>query len=85
MDIDTIKIIKDNETIECKVLFTTHLDDFKRDYVVFVMPDEEISAARYEKADDSSEGILSDIETDEEWKELGEMLDSYFDALEGEE
>lgn len=85
MEMDKITITKDNVEMECHVLFTTHLEEFNKDYVVFVMPDEEISAAVYEKADDKAEGVLSDIETDEEWKQLGEMLDSYFDALEGDE
>lgn len=85
MEKDTIKIINENGEMECKVLFTTHLDDFKKDYVIFVLPNEEISAAVYNKSDDSSEGALSDVETDEEWAQLGEMLDSYFDALESDE
>lgn len=83
MEIDKITITKDNVEMECRVLFTTHLEEFNKDYVVFVMPDEEISAAVYEKDDDKADGVLSDIETDEEWKQLGEMLDSYFEALEG--
>lgn len=85
MDSDIIQFTVGDKEITARVLLTTHLDEFNKDYVIFVMENEEISAAVYEKDENSSEGYLSDIETDEEWKELGEVLDSYFDALEDNE
>ena len=72
-----------NERV-CEILFTHKANG--KNYVVFEFLDtEEISAAIYTPEEDSEEGFLSDIETDEEWDMLDELLDSFYDSLEQSE
>ena len=78
-----IVIVKDDGTeVVCEILFTHEANG--KNYVLFTMPDEEeIMAARYvPHADGSEDGDLLDIETDEEWDMLEELLDQYFEDLE---
>ncbi len=75
----------DGNEVVCHILFTTNLEGFEGNYVVFQMEDsEEVTAAKYVEISDG-EGELVDIETDEEWEKIEEVLNSYFDDLEGEE
>jgi uncharacterized protein YrzB (UPF0473 family) len=57
-----------------QIYFTYHSDKFNRDYVVFFDPDNEddlLSAW----ADENGE--LHDLETDEEFEELSQIVDEY--------
>lgn len=75
---------EDGTEVVCNILFTHEAND--KHYVVFEFADsEEISAAIYEAGDDEEEGTFLDIETDEEWEMLDELLQSYFDEMEAEE
>ncbi len=73
----TLTIIDENgKEVACEILFTFHSDEFNKNYVLFFAKgaDEkgenvEINAAVY--ADD---GELFDVETDEEWEMLEEVL-----------
>lgn len=74
---------KGNETL-CEILFTFHSETFNKDYVVFAVPgdeeseEQEVSAASYVEKD-GNVGDLHEIETDEEWAEVEEMLGSFLD------
>ncbi|CCV64270.1 conserved hypothetical protein (DUF1292) [Alteracholeplasma palmae J233] len=79
---EKLSIIRDDEETLATILFTYNNDD--KNYVVFEFDDtKEISAAIYEE-NDNDEGILVDIETDEEWDMIDKVLDKYFDELEAE-
>lgn len=73
---------KGNEVL-CEILFTVHSDEFGKDYVLFYpigQEDEEgnvdIMAASYLETSDG-EGELEEVTTEEEWKFLEEMLESF--------
>lgn len=75
---DVVTLVGDNgEKIVCDVLFTCYLDEFDRDYVVFITRDtEEVSAGYYVQNKNGTIDILN-IESDEEWDALEEMLEEY--------
>ncbi|NLK12823.1 MAG: DUF1292 domain-containing protein [Candidatus Phytoplasma sp.] len=84
MNEEKLVIIKDNEESLATILFTYKKGE--KNYVVFEFDEtEEISAAVFQSLEDETEGILSDIETDEEWDMIDEVLQQYFDELESEE
>ena len=65
---------EDGKEVECEILFTYHSDEFNKDYVLFYKKCDyenveiEINAAIY------AENELFEIETDEEWAMLEEVL-----------
>jgi uncharacterized protein YrzB (UPF0473 family) len=65
---------EDGKEVECEILFTYHSDEFNKDYVLFYKKGDyeneeiEINAAIY------TENELFDIETDEEWAMIEEVL-----------
>ena len=73
----TLTIIDENgKVVACEILFTFHSDEFNKNYVLFFAKgaDEkgenvEINAATY-----TDDGELFDVETDEEWEMLEEVL-----------
>ena len=72
------------EEFVCDILFTHEHQG--KNYVVFEFVDsKEISAAIYVPGKDEGEGTFLDIETDEEWEMLDEVLADYMDSLEDEE
>lgn len=75
---ELIITLEDNTELLCHILLTYHSDETGFDYVIFEMPDEEVSAARYDEA----AGLISDIETDEEWELINDVLEDYYDSLE---
>ncbi|MCI5775538.1 MAG: DUF1292 domain-containing protein [Aerococcus sp.] len=67
-----------------RILFTFHSDDYQRSYVLIVpnetADDEEVSveAYAYTSEDDSEEiGTLEEIESDEEWDMVEEVLNTF--------
>lgn len=82
---NTITLVdeKGNETL-CDILFTFHSEKFNKDYVVFALPleedseEQEVGAASYVEKD-GGVGDLNEIETEEEWAEVEEMLSSFLD------
>ncbi|MBQ9781611.1 MAG: DUF1292 domain-containing protein [Clostridia bacterium] len=71
-------IVNENgEEVTVSILFTTNLEGYTDDYVVFVEDDTDvISAARYVPTSDT-EGEFLPIESDDEWEKLQELLDKY--------
>ena len=86
-------MLKDNQLIitnpegeesVCEIILTHEHNG--KNYVIFEFLDShEVSAAVYTPDTEGDEGFLSDIETDEEWDMLDEVLDQYFSQLENEE
>ena len=66
------------EEVVCNILFTHETED-GRNFVVFEFTDtNEISAALYvEDENNKGEGILQDIESEEDWEMLEELLEHY--------
>ena len=79
-----ITLIQADGTEELATILFTHETETKN-YVVFEFEhSNEISAAVYIE-NEAGEGELVDIETEEEWEMLDELLDQYFSELEDEE
>ncbi len=86
MEDRTLTITTENgDEILCEILFTTHSEEFKKDYVVFVEKGtQNASAASYVQGEEGR-GTLEQIKTEEEWKMLEELLDDYLTRKEKEE
>jgi len=85
MENNQITIIHDDEEILADILFTHINEETLKQYVVFqVVGSEEVSAARYIQTSKDG-GHFEDIETDEEWEELENILEEYFDSLDEDE
>ncbi|WP_246940669.1 DUF1292 domain-containing protein [Bacillus pinisoli] len=74
----------------CEVLFTFESEEFKKSYVLYYPlgsdddeEDIEIHASSF-TANDTEEGELSPIETEEEWDLIEEMLNTFLDEEEEE-
>lgn len=81
MEDKQITIIQDDEEVLADILFTHLNEETEKQYVVFqVVGSDEVSAARYVQTS-SEGGYFEDIETDEEWDELEEILEQYYDSL----
>lgn len=85
MENEQLVITKDDGSEELvNILFTYQAND--KNYVIFEFNDtEEISAAVYIPDETGDNGTLVDIETDEEWDMIDEVLQGYYDDLEAEE
>ena len=64
----------DGRQLTFKVLFTYHSEDFEKDYVFFYEENDEDNIIVY-SYDDSN--TLYEIEDEEEYKELDEVLQAY--------
>ena len=64
----------DGRQLTFKVLFTYHSEDFEKDYVFFFEENDEDNIIFY-SYDDSN--TLHEIEDEEEFKELDEVLQAY--------
>lgn len=64
----------DGRQLTFKVLFTYHSEDFEKDYVFFFEENDEDNIIVY-SYDDSN--TLHEIEDEEEFKELDEVLQTY--------
>ena len=64
----------DGRQLTFKVLFTYHSEEFKKDYVFFYEENDEDNIIVY-SYDDSN--TLYEIEDEEEYKELDEVLQAY--------
>lgn len=70
-------ITDDGKEILCEVLFTYYSEEFKHKYVVFAEEGtNNVSAARI-NSEEAGKGTLDQIETDEEWAMLEEVLEDY--------
>lgn len=68
----------------CDILFTHEANG--KNYVVFEFVDtHEVSAAIYVPGETEGEGSFADIETDEEWDMLDQVLQAYYDELDDAE
>lgn len=84
MNEDQISLISEDGVEELATILFTHEQDGKK-YVVFEFVESgDVSAARYEE-DESGSGKIIDIETDEEWEMLDELLEEYYDDLDDED
>jgi uncharacterized protein YrzB (UPF0473 family) len=85
MDEKTFTVIDENgKEIEYEVVLTFKNDEFNKSYVIYKLPgdeNEEVFAAIYDESD-SSGGDLIQIETEEEWDMVDEVLNSFLDEEE---
>ena len=64
----------DGRQLTFKVLFTYHSEDFEKDYVFFFEENDEDNIIVYSYVDSNT---LHEIEDEEEFKELDEVLQAY--------
>ncbi|HOW38142.1 MAG TPA: DUF1292 domain-containing protein [Candidatus Izemoplasmatales bacterium] len=87
MEHDTEKLIVTDENgkdIECNIILTFDSDEYEKSYVVYqIVGDEsgEYYAASF-NPDDGDEGKLFQVETDEEWDLIEEVLESFLEDQE---
>jgi len=80
-------IDEDGTEVEYEVVLTFKSEEFKKSYVVYKLPgdeNEEVFAAIYDE-EDKEGGNLIQVETDEEWDMLDEMLNTFLEETYGEE
>lgn len=83
MDDKTLTIITDKgEEILCEILFTTHITEFNKDYVVFVEKGTDTASAAIYHPTDNGQGKLEQITSEEEWNRLEELLDDFYNQNE---
>ena len=76
-----LTIIDDKGNEKVATIILTH-EKNGVNYVVFEVEAEDIiSAGRYDETS-GEEGFINDIETEEEWEMIQDLLDDYFDSLE---
>ena len=80
---DDILIVTDElgKELECRIIMTFESEEFNKNYIVYQMVEDETGeffAAGY-NPDDDSEGKLSQIETDEEWDLVEEVLENFLE------
>jgi uncharacterized protein YrzB (UPF0473 family) len=84
---DQMVVTSENgDELVCDILFTHEFNG--KNYVVFEFVDSnEVSAAVYVPGETEDEGTFSDIETEEEWDMLDQVLQKFYDEqdLEDEE
>jgi len=84
MERETEKLIVTDENgkdIECEVILTFDSDQFKKSYVVYQIEGDESGeyyAASF-NPDDGDEGKLFQIEKEEEWDLIEEVLESFLE------
>lgn len=70
---------EDGVETEFEVVLTFFNDEFNKSYVIYKLPgeeEEEVFAAIYDEAETAG-GNLTQIETDEEWDMIEEMLNAF--------
>jgi len=77
-------INEDGKEINATILFTHHSEETGKDYVVFKPEDDEVVTAACYKPDGEN-GELEEIETEEEWEMLDELLENYLNDEEDQE
>lgn len=77
-------IDEDGNEVLCEILFTFNSEEFNKNYVLFYpvgSEDEDgnitVMAASYTENEDGTCGELCNVETDEEWALIEEMLESF--------
>jgi len=87
-DMETFTVTdEEGKEITCQIIMTFDSDEFNKSYVVYqIVGDEtgEYFAAAF-NPEDGDEGRLIQIETDQEWDFVEEVLESFLDDQDEEE
>ncbi len=77
---DVIYITNDEGVeVEFRILFTFKSDDYDKEYVVYFEEDkDEIYVSSYTQ-DDKEGGQLNNIESEEEWEMIEEVINAFFE------
>jgi uncharacterized protein YrzB (UPF0473 family) len=76
-------IDEDGNEVEYEVVLTFKSEEFKKSYVVYKLPgdeNEEVFAAIFDE-ENKEGGNLIQVETDEEWDMLDEVLNAFLEDL----
>ena len=74
---DLTIVTQDGTEILCEVLFTNYSERFNKHYLVFVQKGTDEAGAAIFDPNDTENTKLQDIETEEEWAYLEDLLDKY--------
>ena len=80
---NTMIITKDGKEVRCRIIFTYYSEDFMKNYVVFQPEDEQVISAMSYVEEGPNGGMLSAIETEEEWNMLEEVVNDYYENNKG--
>ena len=85
MNDNTFTLI-DNEGKEVKaqILFTYYSEEFNKNYVVFLPEDSPSDVAAASFVENGNQGTLEQIETEEEWELIADLLEQYVSQLEAQ-
>lgn len=80
MQNNTIQLIDDKgNKIEAEILFTYHSDEFNKDYVVFTVDDSDEAVVECYKENENGEGVIYDIESDQEFEMINKLFMEYLE------
>ncbi len=74
---------EDGREVKCEILFTHHSDDFNKDYVVFVEEGTNEAHASVFVEEGDGQGHLEQVQTDEEWEMLEDLLQQFSEEQDG--
>ena len=77
-------INEDGSETKAEVLFTYYSEEFNKNYVVFVPEDSPTDVAAASFVENGSQGTLEQIETEEEWELIANLLEQYVAQFEGQ-
>lgn len=77
-------INEDGSETKAEVLFTYYSEEFNKNYVVFLPEDSPQDVAAASFVENGSQGTLEQIETDEEWELIADLLEQYVSQLEAQ-
>jgi len=84
-DFETMYVTdEEGNEIECEIILTFESDEFLKSYVVYQKKNDESGeyfAASY-NPEDGDEGQLNQVESDEEWDLIEEVLESFLEDQE---
>lgn len=80
---DLTIVTQDGTEILCEVLFTNYSEQFNKHYLVFVEKGTDNASAAIFDPNETENAKLKDIETEEEWAYLEDLLEKYIASLDG--
>ena len=77
-------INEDGSETKAEVLFTYYSEEFNKNYVVFLPEDSPTDVAAASFVENGNQGTLEQIESEEEWELIADLLEQYVAQLESQ-
>ena len=75
---------EDGSETKAEVLFTYYSEEFNKNYVVFLPEDSPSDVAAASFVENGNQGTLEQIESDEEWELIADLLEQYVAQLDAQ-